>query len=104
MPSLMTYYRSRKRRPQQEQNFQHLRLPCMQYSTVTREPSQSARKNLTAINKDPVMVSPKYESLDEEREEWAQLSLQSLGRAYADDEPDYSLDLIKTANLEYEEK
>ncbi len=29
---------------------------------------------------------------DEEREDWAQLSLESLARAYGDDEPEYSLD------------
>ncbi len=39
---------------------------------------------------------------DEEREDWAQLSLESLARAYGDDEPEYSLDLIKEANPEYE--
>ena len=39
---------------------------------------------------------------DEEREDWARLSLESLERAYGDDEPEYSLDLIKEANPEYE--
>ena len=47
-----------------------------------------------------VTVLPK--SLDEEREEWAQLALESLERAYGDDEPEYSLDSIKEANPEYE--
>ncbi len=42
------------------------------------------------------------ESLGEEREDWARLSLESLARAYGDDEPEYSLDLIKGANPEYE--
>ncbi|MGI9107332.1 MAG: hypothetical protein ACR2G4_13905 [Pyrinomonadaceae bacterium] len=42
------------------------------------------------------------ESLGEEREDWARLSLESLARAYGDDEPEYSLDLIKEANPEYE--
>lgn len=39
---------------------------------------------------------------DKEREDWARLSLESLARAYSDDEPEYSLDLIKEANPEYE--
>ncbi|MBA3320639.1 MAG: hypothetical protein H0T45_04220 [Pyrinomonadaceae bacterium] len=39
---------------------------------------------------------------DEEREEWARLSLESLARAYGEDEPEYSLDSIKEANPEYE--
>lgn len=38
----------------------------------------------------------------EQREDWTRLSLKSLARAYGDDEPDYSLDLIKEANPEYE--
>jgi len=39
---------------------------------------------------------------DEEREDWARLSLESLARAYGEDEPEYSLDSIKEANPEYE--
>lgn len=42
------------------------------------------------------------ESSDEEREDWARLSLESLARAYSDDEPEYALDLIKEANPDYE--
>jgi len=37
----------------------------------------------------------------EEREDWVRLSLQSLARAYGDDEPEYSRDQIKVANAEY---
>ena len=47
-----------------------------------------------------ITVLPK--SLGEEREDWARLALESLGRAYGDDEPEYPLDLIKEANPEYE--
>ena len=47
-----------------------------------------------------VTVLPK--ALDEEGGDWAELSLNSLGRAYGDDEPEYSSDLIKEANPEYE--
>jgi hypothetical protein len=39
---------------------------------------------------------------DEERGDWTRLSLESLARAYSDGEPEYSLDLIKEANPEYE--
>lgn len=39
---------------------------------------------------------------DEERGDWARLSLESLAGAYGDDEPEYSLDLIKEANPDYE--
>jgi hypothetical protein len=47
-----------------------------------------------------IIVLPKASV--EEREDWARLSLESLARAYGDDEPEYSLDLIKEANPEYE--
>jgi hypothetical protein len=38
---------------------------------------------------------------DEEREDWTRLALESLARAYGDDEPEYSRDQIKEANTEY---
>ena len=41
---------------------------------------------------------------DEERGNWARLSLESLAKAYGDDEPEYSLDLITEANPDYEGK
>lgn len=47
-----------------------------------------------------ITVLPK--SSAEEREDWTRLSLESLARAYSDDEPEYSLDLIKEANPAYE--
>ena len=47
-----------------------------------------------------ITILPK--SSDEEREDWTRLSLESLARAYSDDEPEYSSDLIKEANPEYE--
>lgn len=47
-----------------------------------------------------ITVLPK--SSDEEREDWTRLALENLERAYGDDEPEYSLDLIKEANPEYE--
>ncbi len=39
---------------------------------------------------------------DTEREDWIRLSLANLERAYGEDEPEYSLDLIKEANPKYE--
>ena len=49
-----------------------------------------------------LIVTIKYKASSEEREDWTRLSLESLARAYGDDEPDYSLDLIKEMNPEYE--
>ena len=47
-----------------------------------------------------ITVLPKSEN--GERSEWTRLSLESLARAYDDDEPEYSLDLIKEPNPDYE--
>lgn len=47
-----------------------------------------------------ITVLPK--SSQEERDDWTRLSLESLAQAYSDDEPEYSLDLIKEANPAYE--
>lgn len=38
----------------------------------------------------------------QEREVWLRLSAEGLERAYAEDEPEYSLDLIKQPNPAYE--
>lgn len=47
-----------------------------------------------------VTVLPKEES-DPEREDWLALSMWGLARAYGDDEPEYTLDMIKRPNPEY---
>lgn len=49
-----------------------------------------------------VTILPK--GLDEERADWTRLSMESLEQAYADDEPEYSLDLVKEANPQYERR
>lgn len=49
-----------------------------------------------------LMVTVLPKSKNGEGSEWARLSLESLARAYDDDEPEYSLDLIKEPNPEYE--
>ncbi|HEX8195690.1 MAG TPA: hypothetical protein VF571_05715 [Pyrinomonadaceae bacterium] len=43
-------------------------------------------------------------SEDDEREDWARLAMQSLERAYGDDEPEYTLDMIKEWNRNYERR
>jgi hypothetical protein len=48
-----------------------------------------------------LIVKVMSESSSKERESWVRLSLQSLARAYGDDEPEYSRDQIKEANAEY---
>jgi len=46
-----------------------------------------------------VTVLPTF---DEGREGWTRVSMESLARAYSEDEPEYSMDLIKEANPAYE--
>jgi len=38
---------------------------------------------------------------DDEREAWLQASAGQLNRAYGDDEPEYSLELVKQPNSEF---
>ena len=48
----------------------------------------------------------KYESEQEslEREAWSGLSMQMLARAYGEDEPEYTTDMLKWVNPDYEGK
>ena len=48
----------------------------------------------------------KYESEQEslEREGWYRLSMQTLARGYGDDEPEYTTDMLKWVNPDYEGK
>ena len=48
------------------------------------------------------MVISVIQMQDEERADWTDFSLTSLERAYGEEEPEYSLDLIKEANPKYE--
>ena len=47
-----------------------------------------------------VTVLPKH--LNEEREDWRVISQKGLEQAYGESEPEYSTDLIKEANPDYE--
>ena len=48
----------------------------------------------------------KYESDQEstERDAWYRLSMQTLARAYGEDEPEYTADMLKWMNPDYEGK
>ena len=48
-----------------------------------------------------IVVLPKRLE-NREHEDWTRLALQALGHAYSEHEPEYSLDVIKEANPEYE--
>ena len=42
------------------------------------------------------------DTLDSEREDWWLLSSQRLAEAYGEDEPEYSLEMIKEPNPDYD--
>lgn len=44
------------------------------------------------------------ETVDAEKEDWRILAHHSLDRAYGEDEPEYSLDMIKELNPNYEKR
>jgi len=48
-----------------------------------------------------VVVCPREDGGDEEREDWNLLSQRCLESSCGDDEPEYSLDLIKEPNPDY---
>ena len=49
-----------------------------------------------------VMITIEPADVVADYQEWYLLSSQSLADAYGEDEPEYSLDLIKTPNPEYQ--
>ena len=51
-----------------------------------------------------LLVTVLPESANEERRNWERLSLETLARAYGDDEPEYALHLIKESNPDYERR
>jgi hypothetical protein len=40
--------------------------------------------------------------LGEEHDDWLRLSMSGLARAYGDDEPEYTMDMIKEPNPDYD--
>ena len=39
---------------------------------------------------------------EEERQDWLRLSMQGLAAAYGDDEPEYTIDMVKELNPDYQ--
>jgi len=54
------------------------------------------------LEPDTKLIITVVETQNDEREDWARISLANLDRAYGADEPEYSLDLIKEPNPKYE--
>ncbi|MBP9664742.1 MAG: hypothetical protein KBD94_08975 [Pyrinomonadaceae bacterium] len=55
-----------------------------------------------ALEPDTKLVVSVVQQQNGHRDDWTDLSLANLERAYADDEPEYSLDLIRERNPAYE--
>ncbi|MDP3070569.1 MAG: hypothetical protein Q8N18_09785 [Opitutaceae bacterium] len=51
-----------------------------------------------------VTVLPSEDELAQERADWLALSAQGLARAYGPDEPEYTLDMVRERNPDYEER
>ena len=41
---------------------------------------------------------------EEERQDWLRLSLHGLAAAYGDDEPEYTIDMVKELNPDYQRR
>ncbi len=51
-----------------------------------------------------VTVLPPDDELAKERADWLQFAAQNLARAYGPDEPEYTLDMVRERNPDYEER
>jgi bifunctional DNA-binding transcriptional regulator/antitoxin component of YhaV-PrlF toxin-antitoxin module len=52
----------------------------------------------------PKPAAENVRGLDDERQDWLRLSLQGLERAYGDNEPEYTSEMIIEPNPEYERR
>ena len=51
-----------------------------------------------------IMAKEANQNRNEEREEWASLGIKTLANGYGEDEPTYSLAMLKEANPNYERR
>ena len=67
--------------------------------------TQTSDSNKLTIYIPNEFISKKLEIIifpfDEEAEDWQELNLNSLNKAYATNEPDYNFSMIKEPNAEY---
>lgn len=68
--------------------------------------SESENHPLISLKEVVGALIEKYESEQEasEREAWSGLSMQMLARTYGEDEPEYTTDMLKWVNPDYEGK
>ena len=89
--------------PRTENDYQ--RLSALRDDLITLI-GESENHPLTSLTEVVAALIEKYESEQEsmERESWYRLSLQMLERAYEKDEPEYTTDMLKWINPDYEGK
>ena len=89
--------------PRTESDYQHL-------STLREELivliGENENHPLVSLMEVVEALIEKYESEQEssEREAWSGLSMKMLARAYGEDEPEYTTDMLKWVNPDYEGK
>ena len=89
--------------PHTEKDYQ--RLSALRYDLIDLI-GENENHPLASLIEVVETLIEKYESEQEsaEREAWYRLSMQSLARAYGDDEPEYTADMLKWMNPDYEGK
>ena len=87
--------------PRTESDYQQLSTLREELITLIGE---SENHPLVSLMEVVEALIEKYESEQEssEREAWSDLSMQMLARAYGEDEPEYTTDMLKWVNPDYE--
>lgn len=71
------------------------------YIVLAPEKTKTSRNLQKKVNGRPPKYSEKNSDIDEERAEWMRFALQNFERAYGDNEPEYTSDMIIKPNPEY---
>lgn len=89
--------------PRTESDYQQLSILQDELKTLIGENENHPLVSLMEVVE---ALIEKYELEQEvaEREAWHGLSMQMLARAYSEDEPEYTTDMLKWVNPEYEGK
>jgi len=72
------------------------------YIVLTPEKAKTSRNLQKKVNGHPKNIVQKNSEIDEERAEWMRFALQNFERAYGDNEPEYTSDMIIKPNPYYE--
>jgi len=64
------------------------------YIVLAPEQTKTSRNLQKKVNGHPQNIAEKNSAIDEERAEWRRFALQNFERAYGDNEPEYTSDMI----------